>query len=261
MASLNPQPRMKEKFCYHLCALKNRQEIIHFSRVCELLSTTLDLMSQLKKRTDVSILTCSQVAAHSKMGILPTATAMETNLPNNIMRFSSAWLPWRLKSAENMSRRTLSRLCSWKQLHMISRSWSSWRALILCKKGKVVIFHLCYLYLCVFVLMRVKLFPLPCRGCFCLSVHAEWTPPLTPMFWSRPEEAASQTAPCCRCRCPGGTTAPWLHSAHPEATTTDGCPPLALNRQLHKRGQRQINHTVNWLCEFWLFEYPFKYFQ
>lgn len=149
MASLNPQPRMKEKFCYHLCALKNRQEIIHFSRVCELLSTTLDLMSQLKKRTDVSILTCSQVAAHSKMGILPTATAMETNLPNNIMRFSSAWLPWRLKSAENMSRRTLSRLCSWKQLHMISRSWSSWRALILCKKEKVVIFHLCCVSVCI----------------------------------------------------------------------------------------------------------------
>lgn len=100
------------------------------------------------------VLTCNQVAAHSRIGTLLTAIAMETNLPSSAMRLSSAWLPWRLKRAANISWRTASRLCSWKQLHMISNSWSSWRALILWKKKQNKKTHLSY-WLISFVCLHI----------------------------------------------------------------------------------------------------------
>lgn len=58
--------------------------------------------------------TWSQEAAHSNTGILHTATAMETNFPNKLIRLSSALFPWGLKREEKMICRTESLLCSWK---------------------------------------------------------------------------------------------------------------------------------------------------
>lgn len=150
------------------------------------------------------------------------ATAIETSFPNSAMRLSSAAFPWRPKRAENISWRTVSRLCSWKQLHMISSSWSSWSALILWNETSTGLIHCLGIHLQkIYIQVKILLE----QEHFCLWAHEGWIPRLDLEFWSQPEEAVSQTAPGCRCKCPGGTAALWQHSAHPEATMTDECHP------------------------------------